>query len=61
MLEFYYARKDYGIESLVHDVLCNKDFWGMDLTTITGLEQAVNKDLHKIREDGAEAAFKSVI
>ena len=61
VLEFYYARKDYGIESLVHDVLCNKDFWGMDLTTITGLEQKVDEDLHKIREDGAEAAFKSVI
>ena len=61
VLEFYYARKDYGIESLVHDVLCNKDFWGMDLTTITGLEQKVDEDLRKIRTDGAEAAFKSVI
>lgn len=61
VLEFYYARKDYGVESLVHDVLCNKDFWGQDLTCITGLEQKVDEYLRLIRTKGSEEAFKSVI
>ncbi len=61
VLEFYFARKDYGAESLVHDVLCNKDFWGQDLTCITGLEQKVDEYLNLIRAKGAEEAFRSVL
>ena len=61
VLEFYYNRRDYGVGSLVHDVLCNKDFWGQDLTCITGLEQKVDEYLNLIRTEGAEKAFRSVI
>ena len=60
-LEFYFAHKDDSPEQLVHAVLTNKDMWGQDLTQIAGLEAEVVKDLKKIRADGAEAAFKSVI
>ena len=60
-LEFYFAHKDDSPEQLVHAVLTNKDMWGQDLTQISGLEAEVVKDLKKIRADGAEAAFKSVI
>ncbi|MBQ7733601.1 MAG: tagaturonate reductase [Synergistaceae bacterium] len=60
-LEFFFAHKDDSPEQLVHAVLTNKDMWGQDLTEIAGLESEVVKDLKKIRTDGAEAAFKSVL
>ena len=35
--------------------------WDQDLTQIPGLEAQVLADLKKIRTEGAEAAFKSVL
>lgn len=61
VLEFYFAHKNDTPENLVHSVLTNQEMWGQDLTQISGLEAAVLSDLKKIRSDGAEAAFKSVI
>lgn len=60
-LEFFFAHKDDSPEKLVNAVLSNDTMWGQDLTKIAGLEQAVINDLKKIRTDGAEAAFKSVL
>ncbi len=61
VLEFYYAHRNDTPEALVHAVLTNTDMWGQDLTKVAGLEAAVVADLKKIRTDGAEAAFKSVL
>ncbi|MBR7058715.1 MAG: tagaturonate reductase, partial [Stomatobaculum sp.] len=60
-LDFYYERKDADDASLVHDVLSNLQMWDQDLTKIPGLEAQVLADLKKIRTEGAEAAFKSVL
>ena len=60
-LDFYYERKDADDASLVHDVLSNLQMWDQDLTQIPGLEAQVLADLKKIRTEGAEAAYKSVL
>ena len=61
VLDFYYAHKDADVKTLVHDVLTNKDMWDQDLTEIAGLEETVVADLQLIREQGAEAAYASVL
>ena len=61
VLEFYYAHRNDSAKDLVHAVMTNKEMWGQDLTEIAGFEAQVVKDLEKIRTDGAEAAFKSVL
>lgn len=61
VLEFYYGHRNDSPDELVHSVMTNKDMWGQDLTEIPGFEAAVVNGLKKIRNDGAEAAFKSVI
>ncbi|MBQ9564845.1 MAG: hypothetical protein IJU98_04580, partial [Synergistaceae bacterium] len=60
-LEFFYAHRNDAPEALVHAVLTNEQMWDQDLTKIAGLEAAVVADLKKIRSEGAEAAFKSVL
>ncbi|MBR0151003.1 MAG: hypothetical protein IJP89_06555, partial [Synergistaceae bacterium] len=61
VLEFYYAHRNDSPEGLMHAVMTNTEMWGQDLTAIAGFEAEAVKDLKKIRTDGAEAAFKSVI
>lgn len=61
VLEFYIEHKDDTPEKLVHAVLSNAKIWDRDLTEITGLEDAVVKDLNDIREYGAETAFKNCL
>ncbi|MCH4035014.1 MAG: tagaturonate reductase [Lachnospiraceae bacterium] len=61
VLDFYWAHKDADDKTLVHDVLSNEKMWDQDLTKIAGLEDTVYADLEKIRKDGAEAAYKSVL
>lgn len=60
-LDFYYERKDATAESLVHDVLTNTQMWDQDLTKIEGLEAQVVANLKLIREQGAKAAYASVL
>ena len=60
VLDFYAARKNASDETLVHDVLANTAFWDQDLSQISGLQEAVLKDLTLIRSQGAEKAFASV-
>ena len=60
-LEFYWAHKDDSAEELVKAVLTNEQMCDQDLTKIEGLEAAVVANLKKIRTEGAEAAYASVI
>ncbi|MBQ7487889.1 MAG: tagaturonate reductase, partial [Clostridia bacterium] len=60
-LQFYYDHRDDSIEALVHAVLTNTQMWDQDLTAIAGLEAAVVSNLHMIREQGAKAAYASVL
>jgi len=61
VLDFYWEHKDASPESLVHDVLANTKMWDQDLTLVEGLYEKVLKGLLMIREQGAEAAFASVL
>lgn len=60
-LDFYFAHKDDSAEDLVHAVLTNTQMWDQDLTEIKGLEELTVKNLKKIREEGAEAAYASCL
>ena len=60
-LEFYWAHRDAAPEALVHDVLCNEQMWGQDLTKIAGLEPEIVRILKLIREKGALAAYEEAI
>jgi len=60
-LEFFYAHREDDAAALVHAVLSNKQMWDQDLSEIPGVEETVLADLQKIRKDGAEAAFASVL
>jgi tagaturonate reductase len=60
-LDFYWAHKDADAKTLVHDVLSNEQMWDQDLTKVAGLEDKVAADLENIRENGAKAAYKSVL
>ena len=61
ILEFYDAHKNDSPEELVHAVCTQTGFWGMDLTTLAGLEEAVCKDLRTIREKGAYALMQDCL
>ncbi|MBR3307205.1 MAG: tagaturonate reductase [Lachnospiraceae bacterium] len=61
VLDFYYEHRDAADAELVKAVLSNEKMWDRDLTKIEGLYDTVLADLKKIREDGAEAAYKSVL
>ena len=60
-LEFFWEHRADTPEALVHAVLTNAQMWDRDLTEIAGFESAVVSGLKKIRSEGAEAAFKSVL
>lgn len=61
VLDFYFAHKDDDVKTLVHAVMTNTEFWGQDLTEIAGFEEATVKNLALIREQGAKAAYASVL
>ena len=61
VLEFYLAHRDAAPETLVHDVLTNRQMWGEDLTEISGLEAEVVRLLKLIRRDGALAAYREAL
>ena len=60
-LEFFYEHRNASPEELVHAVLANKQMWDQDLNQISGLESFVLNGLKKIRSDGAENAFASLL
>lgn len=61
VLDFYYAHKDADVASLVHDVMTNTEFWGQDLTEVPGFEEATVKNVALIKEQGAKAAYATVL
>lgn len=61
VLEFYNAHKDDAPEALVHAVMTNTQMWGQDLTAVPGFEAATVQNLKLIREQGAKAAYASVL
>ena len=61
VLDFYYGLKDVDDEVLVKEVLTNTKMWDCDLNEIEGLYELVLADLKNIRENGAEAAYKSIL
>lgn len=60
-LDFYWAHKDADAKTLVHDVLSNEQMWDQDLTKVAGLEDKVAADLQHIRDNGAKAAYQSIL
>ncbi|MCR5675962.1 MAG: tagaturonate reductase [Lachnospiraceae bacterium] len=60
-LEFFNSHKSDDEQTLVRAVLGNRQMWDRDLNEIDGLTDAVTADLKKIREEGAEAAYRSVL
>ena len=61
VLEFFYEHRSDSPDKLVHAVLENKQMWDQDLNQISGLESFVLNGLKKIRTDGAESAFASLL
>lgn len=49
-----------GDENYVHEALSNSDFWGEDLTRISGLEALVNKYLTEIDQKGTRAIVERI-
>ncbi|MFT8447539.1 MAG: tagaturonate reductase [Liquorilactobacillus nagelii] len=49
-----------GDENYVHEALSNSDFWGEDLTQISGLEALVNKYLTEIDQKGTRAIVERI-
>lgn len=60
-LEFFYEHRNDAPDKLVHAVLANKQMWDQDLSQIAGLESFVIDGVKKIRSDGAENAFASML
>ncbi len=61
VLDFYYGHKEVDDKTLVFDVLSNTKMWDQDLTQIPELEETVLKNLELIRNQGALAAYASVL
>lgn len=53
-------KKIAGDENYVHEALSNSDFWGEDLTRISGLEALVNKYLTEIDQKGTRAIVERI-
>jgi tagaturonate reductase len=58
VLEFFAANKDSDVQTLTVRFLSNTDFWGQDLSAISGVTEAVEGYLSDIRDFGAREALK---
>lgn len=61
VLEFFFEHKSDSIGELVHAVLTNTKMWDMNLAELDGFEEAVKNGLTRIRDKGAEEAYKSCL
>ncbi|HBF39002.1 MAG TPA: tagaturonate reductase [Firmicutes bacterium] len=57
----FFAKAWQHPEDIVEKVLSNVDFWGQDLTKISGLKKLVDEDLGTIIRDGAATAVKNLV
>ena len=61
VLEFFYDHRNDSADDLTHAVMTNVKMWDKSLADIPGFEKAVAEALKKIRNEGAEAAYKSCL
>ena len=61
VLEFFYEHRNDSVKDIVHAVLSNVKMWDMNLTDVAGLENSVSDGLTRIRNEGAEAAYRNCI
>lgn len=61
ILRFFFEHQKDSITDYVHAVCTNTDFWGEDLTKISGFEQAVTNCLEEIEKQGAYAVMKDCL
>lgn len=61
ILEFYNSHKDDDPRTLTSAVLSNTEFWGEDLTDISGLCEKVAADLTVIKEQGSYELMKQCL
>lgn len=61
ILQFYYDHRADDAKTLVHAVCSNEDFWGEDLTSIAGFQDAVAGYVSAIEEKGAYEVMKSCL
>lgn len=54
VLEFFAANSSKEPREFAHAVLSNEDFWGQDLSSLAGVEDAVASYLTEIRASGNE-------
>ncbi len=58
VLAFFVANKDAELRALTESFLSSTDFWGQDLSLISGVAEAVEGYLSDIREYGVREALK---
>lgn len=61
VLEFFDAHKNDDAAAMAKAVLSNQDFWGEDLTGISGLLDAVTEDLVMVKEQGTYEVMKKCL
>lgn len=61
ILQFYYDHRNDNPAALAHAVCSNTDFWGEDLSSISGFEKAVAGYLMDIEEKGAYEVMKECL
>ncbi len=60
VLEFFAANSSKEPKEFAHAVLSNTEFWGQDLSALSGVEDAVVSYLAAIRENGMRAAMEKI-
>ena len=58
----YFAGKwaNHDVNALVDEVLCDKNFWGEDLSTLNGFADAVKMNLQSLQKNGVMATLRRV-
>ena len=60
VLEFFAANSSKPTKEYVHKVLSNEDFWGQDLSKLSGVEDAVARYLEDIKVMGMRKAMEEI-
>jgi len=60
VLEFFAANSSKEPREFAHAVLSNEDFWGQDLSSLAGVEDAVASYLTEIRASGMRKAMEKI-
>lgn len=61
VLNFFLSHKDDPAKELAQAVCKNKDFWGIDLSTLPGFQEEVAECLEKIEKNGAYELMKECL